>query len=179
MPQTIDSYSLRVATTEDLAEAIAIDDAAGLLFVQAGVVVDLPADHPFVVAERARWRHAIGAGQLWFACDGGRPVGFSSLGQAGDLAYLEQLAVRPEHGRRGIGTLLLETACAHSRERGAAELWLTTYAHLAWNAPYYERHGFAVVPESQCNAALRAVLAEQRATLPAPNERVAMRRKLD
>jgi len=172
------TYTLRAAAIDELDQAIAIDDAAGLLFAQAGLAIDLSNDHPFVLAERARWRSAIAHGQLWFACEAGEPVGFSALGRAGTQAYLEQLAVRPEHGRRGVGTMLLAAACDHAKQSGDSELWLTTYAHLAWNKPYYEHHGFSVVPESRCGHELQAHLAEQRATLPAPEERVAMVRKL-
>jgi GNAT superfamily N-acetyltransferase len=171
-------YTLRTAASHELDHAIAIDDAAGFLFGQAGLSIDLSSDHPFVVAERARWRSALAQGQLWFACQEGQPVGFSALGRAGELAYLEQLAVRPEHGRRGVGTMLLAAACEQAKQSGDSALWLTTYAHLAWNRPYYERQGFSVVPESHCSPELQAHLAEQRATLPAPEERVAMMRKL-
>lgn len=172
------TYTVRAAASDELDQAIAIDDAAGLLFAEAGLSIDLSSDHPFVAAERARWRSAIAQGQLWFACTGAEPVGFSALGRAGALAYLEQLAVRPEHGRRGVGKMLLTTACDHAKRSGNSELWLTTYAHVAWNKPYYERHGFSAVPESQCSPELQAHLAEQRAALPAPSERIAMVRKL-
>jgi GNAT superfamily N-acetyltransferase len=172
------SYTLRPATHDELDDAIAIDEAAGQLFVDAGLTIDLPSEHPFVVAEREAWRRAIEHGQLWVACHGAEAVGFSALGRAGDLAYLEQLAVRPEHGRRGVGTLLLDVACAHARKSGESELWLTTYAHLAWNRPYYERNGFAVLAESRCSHELRELLQAQRATLPAPEQRIAMVRKL-
>lgn len=171
-------YTLRAADGDELTKAVAIDDAAGLLFAQAGLAIDLPNEHPFVVAERQRWRRAIDAGQLWFACCASEPIGFCALGRAGPLAYLEQLAVRPEHGRRGVGTMLLDLACAYSQRAGDPELWLTTYAHLPWNRPYYERHGFIVIPEARCSSELQAVLAEQRAVLPAPSERIAMMRSL-
>jgi len=174
-------YSLRPATADELVLAVAIDDAATLLFTEAGIVFDLAETHPFVIAEHERWQRAIEAKQLWFAChatDAATPTGFSALARAGDSAYLDQLCVLPEHGRRGVGSLLLETACARCKERGDSELWLTTYAHVPWNQPFYERHGFEVVPEIQCNAALRELLAEQRAVLPFPEQRVAMARKL-
>lgn len=103
---------------------------------------------------------------------------FDLVQRAGDLAYLEQLSVRPEYGRRGLGASLLESACDHCRRRGDAELWLTTYAHLPWNRPFYERHGFRGVPDAQCNQVVRALLAEQRNALPDPAQRIAMRRRL-
>jgi hypothetical protein len=55
-------------------------------------------------------------------------------------------------------------------------LWLTTYAHVPWNRAFYERFGFAVVPESSCGGDILEILTEQRRWLPAPEQRVAMRR---
>jgi GNAT superfamily N-acetyltransferase len=178
MATSSQSYTLRPAVADELELAVAIDDAAALLFAQAGMPLDMPNEHPFVLAERARWRRCLEAEQLLFACHAGEPIGFFALAHAGDRAYLEQLSVRPEHGRRGVGALLLSAAYARSRELGETELWLTTYAHLPWNKPYYERQGFEVIPEAQCNAALRALLEEQRAALPHPEQRVAMVRRL-
>ncbi len=56
-------------------------------------------------------------------------------------------------------------------------LWLTTYAHLPWNGPFYERHGFVVMRDNDCGPELRAILDEQRAVLPDPKKRVAMARR--
>lgn len=173
----LEAFTLRLGRLDELPFAIAIDDAAALLFAQAGLSIDVSEQHPFVVAERARWRLAIEVGELWFACSGSQPVGFCALGRMGDLAYLEQLSVHPDHGRRGVGAMLLEQACAHSHARADRELWLTTYAHFAWNKPFYERHGFAVISEASCSRELQDALAEQRAVLPAPEQRIAMRRE--
>jgi hypothetical protein len=50
--------------------------------------------------------------------------------------------------------------------------------HLPFNRPYYERHGFVVVSERECGPGVLHHLEEQRRALPAPHERVAMRRRL-
>jgi len=173
-----DRYKLHTAAAYELSHAIAIDDAASLLFKRAGCIVELSERHPFVVAERMRWRSAMAAGELWFACNADEPIGFSALGRVEGLSYLEQLAVVPEHGRRGVGALLLEKACSHSRARGDREIWLTTYAHLPWNAPFYARHGFARVSDTELDEGLRVVLSDQRGVLPEPAQRIAMRRRL-
>lgn len=47
-----------------------------------------------------------------------------------------------------------------------AEMWLTTYAHLAWNAPFYQRFGFETMADAACGPEIREVLAAQRAVLP-------------
>lgn len=173
-------YVLRLAIDGELPRAIAIDDAAVSIFAEAGVIINLSDDHPFVLSEHRCWERALTRGDLFFACAGeaGAPAGFIALDVLGDRAYLEQLSVHPDHQRRGLGRALVEEACERFRARGAAEIWLTTYAHVPWNAPFYERCGFRVVPQADCNAELQAVLEQQRSALPHPEQRVAMVRPL-
>jgi GNAT superfamily N-acetyltransferase len=72
---------------------------------------------------------------------------------------LEQLSVAPPSMRRGIGRALLERV----RETvGHERVWLTTYDHLPWNRPFYERFGFARAPDADHGPELREALAEQR-----------------
>jgi hypothetical protein len=77
--------------------------------------------------------------------------------------------------RRGVGSVLLEEAKAWAERAGRRELWLTTYAHLPWNLPFYARRGFARMAEADCGRELRAILEDQRRWLPDPQQRVAMR----
>lgn len=165
---------LRAARPDELHELIAIDDAASCLYEQAGIRLDLDADHPFVVAEARRWADAIEANLAEVAVDhGDRPLGFIALGVVDGEPYIDQLAARPEVMRRGIGTALLNRAIARL---GTERLWLTTYDHVPWNRPWYERHGFVPVPDSGCGPELRAILEVQRAVLPRPDMRIAMAR---
>jgi hypothetical protein len=57
-------------------------------------------------------------------------------------------------------------------------IWLTTYRHLPWNAPFYEKAGFRTVPAEQCGSEMVQELLFQRRLLPASDERVAMRKLL-
>jgi len=167
---------VRKATPEDIDEAVAIDDDAGQLFSGFGLHVELGPGHPFAEAERARWLRATRAGNAFLAAPAAGPTrpahGLLVLGRVDGEPYLEQLSVRSGAMRRGLGTQLLHRAL----EWAAGEaLWLTTYAHVPWNRPFYERFGFAVVPESSCGGDILEILAEQRRWLPAPEQRVAMR----
>lgn len=171
-------FTIRTARPIELPYAIEIDDEAFKLFAEVGLFVVVADDHPFVVAERQRWREAIERESLYFAVVDDEPIGFAALGTMDGHAELEQLTVLPEHGRRGIGRALIEHVCDACRARGESEIWLTTYDHVAWNGPFYERAGFVVVPEAECGAEHRATLAAQREVLLAPEHRVAMRRRL-
>jgi GNAT superfamily N-acetyltransferase len=175
---TTDAPTIRPALLSELPLVAAIDDASCALFTEIGIVFANGDDHWFSVAEREHWRQAVVRGDLYWAITNDRPVGFYALGTRDARAYLEQLSVLPEHGRRGIGSALLRHAFARCAERGARELWLTTYAHVPWNAPFYVRQGFVVVPEHDCSPELQTTLAEQRSVLPAPAQRVAMRRAI-
>ena len=166
--------TLRAARPDELRTLIAIDEDACELYARAGLRIDLPADHPFVLGETARWADAIANGLAHVAVDSDdRPVGFAAVCLVDGNPYLDQLAVRPSAMRRGIGSALLRHAIAWSGDR---TLWLTTYAHMAWNGPYYERNGFVRMPESACGPELLAILEEQRAALPEPGKRIAMAR---
>ncbi len=169
------SFSIRPARASELQMLVAIDDDASELYARAGLALTFDKSHPFVVAESARWAAAIERGLAHVAVDpGDRPIGFTTLGFVDSEPYLDQIAVRRSSMRRGVGTALLRHAFEWSRGRS---LWLTTYLHLPWNRPYYERHGFVLVPERACGPELRAILRDQRAALPDPEMRVAMVRR--
>lgn len=176
MPPTRDPhFSLRLARPGELPELVHIDDAASELYAQAGLAFELAGDHPFVLAENARWALAIERELAHVAVDAqDQLLGFMTLGFVDGAPYLDQLAVHPCAMRQGIGGALMQQAFAWS---GSRSLWLTTYSHLPWNRPYYERYGFALVPETECGPELRRILESQRAALPDPERRVAMARK--
>ena len=125
---------IRQAERADLAALAAIERAADRMFVPLGIVfppgptVVEGCDDPgrVIVADRP-------------------PVGFALVGVVDGLTHLEQIAVRPEHGNRGIGTRLLDAVLAAATRAGTAAVTLTTFRDVPWNAPWYARRGFRVV----------------------------------
>ena len=166
------SQVIRPARENELSALVDIDDEACQLYADAGMPVAFEADHPFVLAEAARWKAAIDQNMAFVAVDSSaHPVGFIALGYVDGAPYLDQISVRPNAMRQGLGTALLRHAIAWSGDR---PLWLTTYAHLAWNKPYYQQHGFVAVDGAHWGNELRAIIDQQRAALPMPSERIAM-----
>lgn len=168
---------LRVGTVADIGALQAIDLDASELFIGAGLDVDLPGE--FLQAELERWLQSLASGHAILAVEAGdRVVGFASRGMLDGEPYLDQLSVLRSCMRRGIGRALLQATICAAQETAAQALWLTTYGHLPWNRPYYERAGFAVVPEADCGPEMRRTLALERRFLPRPEERLAMKKDL-
>jgi GNAT superfamily N-acetyltransferase len=168
---------LRAGNEADLTLLLDLDLDASTAFERVGMFLDLPETHEFPVRERERFRKSLVAGWAVIAEDtAGLALGFIALGEIDARPYVEQLSVRVSHARRGIGTMLLDHAWTMPVLERAHDLWLTTYDHLPWNRPFYERNGFVVVPEHRCGPGIRNELEFQRKWLPEPAHRVAMRR---
>ena len=124
--------------------------------------------------ERAQQR-----GHLWVAAGGGdAPVAFALFEELEGGLHLEEIDVHPDHARQGLGARLLDAAAAWAREIGHREVTLTTYREVPWNAPYYERLGFRVVPETDWTPALRARVADEARRGLDPALRVVMSRAI-
>jgi GNAT superfamily N-acetyltransferase len=172
-------FTIRPAVPSDIDVLCDIDDDATALYEECGLSTALEQDHVFVRAELARWSRSIELERAFIAVDPpDMALGFAALDVVDGEPYLDQLAVRVAAMRRGIGSRLLARAVDWSRAAGGSALWLTTYAHVPFNRPYYERHGYVVVPEEACGPGILHHIEEQRRYLPAPDERVAMRRPL-
>lgn len=167
-------FRIRSAQPGELAELMRLDDAACAIFAEVGMALSLPPEHPFVLSDAERWGRSVARGDTYVAIDDLAIIGFATLELVDDAPYLDQLSVLPRAMRRGVGQALLQQAVAWS---GARPLWLTTYAHVVWNAPYYARHGFVRVPEPEWGPDMTRTVAAQRAALPAPEQRIVMVRR--
>jgi GNAT superfamily N-acetyltransferase len=171
--------TLRIGLIRDIDLLIDIDNDASSLFEEAGMRLNSAADRELVSVERARWRKCLSAATVLIALDRAeRPIGFAAVGERDGESYLDQLSVRRDSMRQGVGTRLLYASMELSMRQCGSALWLTTYDHLSWNRPYYERHGFVVVVLEHCGAELRDELSFERRLLPDPEHRVPMRRDL-
>jgi len=171
--------AIRVGSSVDIDTIEDIDLDASTLFEHAGLQLDPSNTREVAQAERTRWLKCLVARTVLIAADhSGKDVGFAAVGVRDREPYLDQLSVRVRSMRQRIGTRLLYEAIRIAAAEGGAALWLTTYNHLSWNRPYYERHGFVLVSPDQCGEELRKELSFERRFLPRPEERVVMRKDL-
>jgi GNAT superfamily N-acetyltransferase len=97
-------------------------------------------------------------------------------GPAGSALHVEQVSVDPAFAHRRLGWRLIEHVADEARARGVPSLTLTTFRDVPWNAPYYERCGFRVVPDQAMGAGLRRIREDEAARGLDIEPRVAMHR---
>ncbi|NYD41275.1 GNAT family N-acetyltransferase [Nocardioides panaciterrulae] len=137
------SYAVRIrlARPSDLRHLAAVEDSGAPLFEELFGAALAP-----VLVEPARSgrdRDLDGIFLLVAEETGsGTVVGFAHVREVEGHAHLEQLSVRPEHGRRGTGAALVAAAEEEARWLGYDELSLCTYREVPWNGPFYRRLGY-------------------------------------
>lgn len=168
-------HEVRPARARDLPLLAAIEDS-GIATFEA-VLGDLTGDVLASPAPSGRER----AAQPGFLLVAGDPaIGFAHVLDLESHAHLAQISVHPDHGRRGVGTALLEAAAERAALKGHGSLTLTTYADLPWNGPFYARHGFVEFAEDDPRTAAQLAISEEeeRLGLSRHGRRTWMRRAL-
>ena len=167
-------YKIIVARSQDLSLLPEIELAAAtLLFGHA------PAAVLNETASEQELKDAQFEGRLWVALANDQPVGFAQLELlGGSEAHLKEIDVHPDHGRRGIGTRLVETVCEWATRSGYADITLTTFRDIPWNMPFYAGIGFQVIPTNELSSALLRIVANETQRGLDPARRVVMRRSL-
>jgi GNAT superfamily N-acetyltransferase len=166
--------TVRPATPADLLPIATVGIDADLRFVDAGypALAD-GATIPPDVAERA-----ITEARLWVAELDGAVVGWSYEGRLAGELCVGQVSVAVAAGQRGVGTTLLTALIDRARRAGEPSIVLNTQADVPFNAPWYTRHGFQVVPEVAWSDDLRLLTEAQRAAGLDWTHRVHMRLQL-
>lgn len=167
-------YVVRRAGPEHIDQLPEIERAAATRFgdsLPESVLSHATPLHILAAAQRA--------GLLWVALEpAGAPVGFAVASMCGRRIHLDELDVLPGHGRKGIGSALLEAIEDHAVNSGCVEITLTTFSDVPWNAPFYARVGFEVIPEQELDAELLRRLSDEAALGLERCRRVAMRKLL-
>jgi GNAT superfamily N-acetyltransferase len=165
-------YTITAARPHDLPQLPAIELAAARLF--AGMA---PESVLNMTTSQDALKQAQRDGRLWVVLADQAPVGFALVEVVErDAAHLEEIDVHPDHGRRGLGTRLVKHVCRWAAAAGFQSVTLNTDRDVPWNAPFYARLGFEVVPHEALSPALRAVFENETRRGLDPSRRVVMRR---
>ncbi|MEU5871402.1 GNAT family N-acetyltransferase [Glycomyces sp. NPDC047369] len=165
---------IRAVTAADLPLLQDIERAAGECFRTVGMAA-IADDEPLTLKELDDYRRT---GLAWAAAEHGAPVAYLIAEPVDGALHIEQVSVHPDRARRGIGRALIEHAADAAVERGLGGLTLTTFRDVPWNAPYYERLGFAPLAEAALSPGLRAIRDRESAHGIDRWPRVCMRRTL-
>ncbi|CAM2804804.1 GNAT family N-acetyltransferase [Brevundimonas diminuta] len=168
---------IRVRPTRgtDIGRLEAVERSAATLFRALPDLAWLAEDRTAGPEAHAR---AVAQGLSWVAVDEvDQPAGFliAAVEDGADLHVLE-LSVAADHQGRGAGRALMQTARREAETRALSALTLTTFAGVAWNAPFYARLGYTALTAETTPAYLREALAAQ--AEHCLTDRVAMRLKL-
>ena len=150
---------IRLGTCADIPLLQDLQVRAGILFRAIGMrsVADNPPTREETFGE------AIAADLLHVAEQHEQCVGFTLALTHGAACHLEQMSVDPASHRQGIGAALLRNLIEVARSRGIARVTLSTFKHVAWNGPYYERYGFRYLTDSELTTPLIEVRRDEAA----------------
>ncbi len=149
------AYTIRRAVPHDAALLPAIELAAARLFLDRADELGLTPAMLERVNSAENFASAQQAGLLWVAVTAqDAPAGFALLCEIDGALHLDELDVHPAHGRRGIGTALLERVCEMAASAARPGVTLSTFRDVPWNAPFYARHGFRVLADDELTPGL-------------------------
>jgi GNAT superfamily N-acetyltransferase len=145
---------IRAARESDLATLRDIERSASSLFAESGMTFVAEDEPPTLEQLRGFAEH----GRAWVSFDSDdHPVGYLLADIVDGNAHLEQVSVRADRMRRGIGRGLIEGLVVWSRECGLPAVTLTTYVEVPWNGPYYERCGFRFLAHEEETPGLKKI----------------------
>ncbi|MCB8821863.1 GNAT family N-acetyltransferase [Microvirga rosea] len=167
--------SVRSSRQDDLALLGDVErSAAEVYFAALGERAGLPDVMPPEILQACH-----DAGLLWVCVDGSdAPVGFLAAAAIDGVLFVKEMSVHSAHQRRGLGRLLMQRAIAHAADAGFTGIALTTDRFIPFNAPFYERLGFAECPLDQAPETLRLLCADEAAGGFDPERRVLMTRSV-
>lgn len=120
-------YTIRLARIEDLTLLAPIEQSAATLFQNTPYSFLVSAEPLPLEFVQQRFQ----ADQVWVAVDRkDTVVGYVIVDQVEDTLYIQQIDVEPSHGRRGIGSGLINTVFAQAKRDGYQRVSLSTFRDI-------------------------------------------------
>ena len=146
----MDAMTIRLAEPKDAAAVSQLVNAAYSKWIPVTGREPMPmlADYPALIAQ-----------QVVYVAEDGEIVGVLVIWPMNEnnSLYIDNLAVRPDHQRLGIGEFLLNFAEGQAREMKLPILSLMTNEKMEYNQAFYRKHGFAETRRETISEGRRAV----------------------
>jgi GNAT superfamily N-acetyltransferase len=151
-------YTIRSAHAEELTLLAQIERSAAILFLDTPYAFLVNAEPLSLDFVRQRFQ----AGQVWVAiAPDNLVVGFAITREVDNTIYLQEMDVDPAHGRRGIGSALVEAVCDWAQLHDYHGISLSTFRNLPWNAPFYSKLGFRMLDESELTIGFKQIRLQE------------------
>ncbi|CAI8967847.1 Acetyltransferase PA2271 [Pseudomonas sp. IT-347P] len=131
------------------------------------------------VPDAAQHLQAIEQTYVWVAeKSDGQLTGFVRAVDINQQMHIEELSVSQAFQGKGIGRALVAAVIEQARAMRLDSVTLTTFRDLPWNAPFYQRMGFAELTLAQADRHLHEALQSEILHGFPPERRCAMRLRL-
>ncbi len=158
MSDLTSDYQIRSAQLEDLAKLAEIERAAATLFGDTPYAFLVDAEPLSIDFITQQFR----SGRVWVAVDRGNIcMGFAIANDVDGNAYLQEIDVCPNYGRRGIGRALIERVCLWAKSQNYNKILLSTFLDIEWNAPFYLKCGFHILAEDKLTIGFQQIRAKE------------------
>lgn len=148
--------TLRPTQIDDAIKLPAIEQSAGQLF---STLEDLSWISESGVQSVEKHLAFINHKGHWVAVNSeNEPVGFIMTTPLPESLFIHELSVSEAWQNRGIGKLLIQKVKDEAKAHQFSAVTLTTFRHVPWNAPYYQRLGFSILSESEIPHSLQEIL---------------------
>lgn len=165
-------YTIRLACSDDCSAMRHIEISAAKRFAGLNLIEDAHLDNHM---PPQRLLELVSKHQVWVACANESAVGFVVASHIDSGCLIEELDVLVEHGGRGLGRLLVATVLEWSKAHGYSTVILSTFRDVPWNAPFYSKLGFEMIPEEQFSPDLHQLRQNELAAALPLEHRVLMR----
>lgn len=152
-------YTIELAAPAHVPLLAAIEIAAAGIFPPGSIPEHIRADS----VPQSALLEAVQEGLLWvLLAPKGRPVGYALVQLPEDSVLLAQMDVHPDHMRKGLGSALIMHLVEHLKRQKKPALYLTTFRHVPWNAPFYAKLGFEALSKEDAPLFLNTILEEEK-----------------
>jgi len=162
---TLRHYIIRLAEDADISFLPAVERAAAQRFEPYLQRLEISAElleglTPIRFLQRSQHNQ-----QLWVAVPNNasnpQPVGFIVTKHLPNSSFVVELSVHPDHGRRGVGSALIEACCTGALTKGVKQVTLTTFRYVPWNIPFYKRLGFRQLAAEKWSPEIEAIVQHE------------------